>query len=104
MSKRLQHPRGPANIKKNFLKPVLSATGEAVLKLHKGFTGFTGWSYHPTRGFKKVNGFKPDFFQNLTAVSVAKSVDEELAELLSDDYNVEATTWTHLPSTQTLKQ
>jgi hypothetical protein len=71
MSNRLKHPKGPSKMKANFMAPVLINDDEKVkpiLKLHKGFTGFPGWTYHPTRGFKKVAGFKPDVFQKLSAV------------------------------------
>jgi hypothetical protein len=91
MSKRLQHPAGPANMKANYLKAVLGTDGQPALKLHKGFTGFKGWSYHPTRGFKKVSGFNATQFKSISAVPIqsaidvttTKSIDEELAELLS---------------------
>jgi hypothetical protein len=72
MSKRLKHPKGPANMKANYLAPIME-NGEAKLKLHKGFTGFNGWLYHPTKGFKKMSGFKPQHFR-----SIAAPVDEQL--------------------------
>jgi hypothetical protein len=64
MTKRLQHPKGPSKMRKAFIieEVVPTPEGEAKLvkKLMKGFSGFPGWAYHPTRGFKKVQGFKPE--------------------------------------------
>lgn len=65
MSKRLQHPKGPANVKASYLKPILNEDGKAGLKQHKGFLGFPGFKYHPTRGFKKISGFEPVEFQDV---------------------------------------
>jgi len=76
MSKRLQHPAGPAKLKANYFKEVVGDDGTPKLKLHKGFVGYKGWSYHPTRGFKKVSGFNPSQFQERIAIPVEQVVDE----------------------------
>lgn len=84
MTKRLQHPKGPANMKANYLKPVLNELGEPELKKFKGFTGFKGWVYHPTRGFKKVNGFKPTQFHGITMPEGYASLGEQTEEILTE--------------------
>jgi hypothetical protein len=60
MSKRLIHPKGPSNMLPAFSLPILE-NGKPRLKRFQGFTGFKGWRYHPTRGFKKVEGYVPTF-------------------------------------------
>jgi len=48
--------KGSSNMKKDTY--VIAANGEKVFK--QGFRGFKGFSYHPTKGFKKVSDYKPD--------------------------------------------
>ena len=77
MSKRLVKPKGPANMKANFIiqVPTVLSNGEEidVPKLTKGYAGVSGWAYHPTRGFKKVNGFDPKLL-----LSVAQPIIPEV--------------------------
>ena len=76
MSKRLVKPKGPANMKANFIiqVPTVLSSGEEIdiPKLTKGYAGVPGWAYHPTRGFKKVNGFNP-----ILLLSVAQPIIPE---------------------------
>jgi len=77
MSKRLVKPKGPANMKANFIIQVPTVLSNGVEtdvpKLTKGYAGVPGWAYHPTRGFKKVNGFDPR-----SLLSVSQSIIPEV--------------------------
>jgi hypothetical protein len=86
MSKRLVQPKGPANMKKNFIiqVPTILPSGEEinVPKLTKGYAGVPGWAYHPTRGFKKVHGFKPE---SLLSVSQPIIPEAPLVQVVSTE-------------------
>jgi hypothetical protein len=88
MSKRLQYPKGPANMKPAFSLAVLQ-DNKPALKRFQGFTGFNGWRLHPTRGWKKMEGFVATTKQEVlklhaTAKPNEDEVDAELASLLSE--------------------
>jgi hypothetical protein len=88
MSKRLQHPKGPANMKPAFSVAVLQ-DDKPSLKQFQGFTGFNGWKLHPTRGWKKMEGFiattKTEVLKlYATSKPSEDEINAELASLLSE--------------------
>lgn len=50
--------KGSANMKKDSYS--VSASGDKVFK--QGFRGMKGFTYHPTKGFKKSSGYIPEVF------------------------------------------
>ena len=87
MSKRKVHPKGPSNMKKTTYQPAIDQNGKPTLQKVPGFSGFPGWVYHPTRGFKKVSGFILPIFKAFSpTVTKEEEITEseaELTELLS---------------------
>lgn len=42
-------------------------------QIKKGFQGFPGWRYHPTKGFRKESSFKPLSAKELSDIAAKKA-------------------------------
>jgi hypothetical protein len=64
--------------------------GKPALQRFQGFTGYNGWRLHPTRGWKKMEGYiattKSEVLKQHTTSkpNELSEVDAELQALLSD--------------------